>query len=114
MGNAIIELLVSLALAALAVVIVLGSGAEQLVLQLLVLLFAGFQFGFQRSLFVVVFVFAFVLLFMLALGLRFGLRGHGLFRFGCGRSFFFIFCFVAHCGSSLQICLLALPGHALP
>ena len=46
-GNAIIELLVSLALAALAVVIVLGSGAEQLVLQLLVLLFAGFQFGFQ-------------------------------------------------------------------
>ena len=34
----------------------------------------------------VVFVFAFVLLFMLALGLRFGLRGHGLFRFGCGRS----------------------------
>ena len=47
MGHTVVELLVSLALGALAVVVILGSGAEQLVLEVGVFLFLRLQLGLQ-------------------------------------------------------------------
>src|SRR5699024_1924498 len=103
--NAVVEFLICLALGALAVVIILRRGAQQLIFQLGILLFAGLQFGLQRSFGVMVFFF-FVRLIGLLLGSSLSLcLGFGglcsLFRLG--RRGFFFFCLVAHCGSSFYI-----------
>ena len=68
MGHTVVELLVSLALGALAVVVILGSGAEQLVLEVGVFLFLRLQLGLQGRGLVVVML-AVVLALMLFLGL---------------------------------------------
>ena len=117
-GHTVVELLVSLALGALAVVVILGSGAEQLVLEVGVFLFLRLQLGLQGRGLVVVML-AVVLALVLFLGLG-GLFFRGLLCGGLGlfssrfrlRGGLFLF-FLAHCGS-LLLRLLALPGHALP
>ena len=96
----------------------LGGGAEQLVLEVGVVLFLRLQLGLQGRGLVVVML-AVVLALVLFLGLG-GLFFRGLLCGGLGlfssrfrlRGGLFLF-FLAHCGS-LLLRLLALPGHALP
>ena len=69
MGHTVVELLVSLALGALAVVVILGSGAEQLVLEVGVFLFLRLQLGLQgRGLVVVMLALVLALVLFLGLG----------------------------------------------
>ena len=82
MGHTVVELLVSLALGALAVVVILGSGAEQLVLEVGVFLFLRLQLGLQGRGLVVVML-AVVLALVLFLGLG-GLFFRGLLCGGLG------------------------------
>ena len=92
--NAVVEFLICLALGALAVVIILRRGAQQLIFQLSILLFAGLQFGLQRSFGVMVFFFLVRLIGLLlgsSLSLCLGFGGLcSLFRLG-RRGFFFLF-----------------------
>ena len=68
-GHTVVELLVSLALGALAVVVILGSGAEQLVLEVGVFLFLRLQLGLQgRGLVVVMLAVVLALVLFLGLG----------------------------------------------
>ena len=69
MGHTVVELLVGLALGALAVVVILGSGAEQLVLEVGVFLFLRLQLGLQgRGLVVVMLAVVLALVLFLGLG----------------------------------------------
>ncbi len=116
MGHTVVELLVSLALGALAVVVILGSGAEQLVLEVGVFLFLRLQLGLQgRGLVVVMLAVVLALVLFLGLGASFqgllcGVSGFSAAASVSGRSVSFLL------GSlrSLLLRLLALPGHALP
>ncbi len=99
MGHTVVELLVSLALGALAVVVILGSGAEQLVLEVGVFLFLRLQLGLQGRRLVVVML-AVVLAFVLFLGLG-GLFFRGLCAGVSGFS-------AAACSASGAVCFFFL------